>query len=219
MSAPRAVLRDEVDLERVSPVRTEPLAEASDPFETARAEAAYAGYEHGMRLAKEQATRERTAERAAAAQALGAALTAFQKAASELQHAYASAAADLEPRVARLALDLVREILGHELDVVGRPGAAAIERALQLVPTDGAVVVRLNPGDATTLGDLLGSERELVVRPDPSVGRGGCILEAGSTFIDARVESAIERVRAVLLGATAMLGAASDEVADGEIVE
>jgi flagellar assembly protein FliH len=40
----------------------------------------------------------------------------------------------------------------------------------------------------------------LTVIPDPAVEAGGCILEVGDSRIDAQLGSALDRVRAALLG-------------------
>ena len=58
----------------------------------------------------------------------------------------------------------------------------------------------MNPEDAATLGEHAIGGRALTIRPDPAIVRGGCLLEVGSTLVDAQVDSALERVRAVLDG-------------------
>ena len=58
------------------------------------------------------------------------------------------------------------------------------------------MVARLHPEDLATLGgvDQLLDGRELRLVADPSVGRGGCLLDAGPSRVDATIEAAIARV-------------------------
>ena len=210
------VLRAPEELARVSPMRAEPLLESGDPFEAARAEAAYAGYEEGRRRARLEAERERALEREAAANALQHALDALSSAVDAARRAYADALGELEPRLVAFAARLVEEILGYELAIAENPGHHAVSRALQLLPVDGAVVVRLNPEEVRTLLAHVPTERELRVQPDPTIRRGGCVLEIGATLIDARIESAIERVRNVLEQAVLAPPTARGEDEDSE---
>ena len=60
----------------------------------------------------------------------------------------------------------------------------------------------MNPLDAQALGDLAQLGESLTVVPDAAVGAGGCILEVGAAFVDARIETSMDRVRKVLDEAT-----------------
>lgn len=78
-------------------------------------------------------------------------------------------------------------------------------------------VVRLHPDDAVVVAETMerrGPDRPfgqgpafyglfsgLRVQPDPSVERGGCVLEIGPLHIDGQVSRALERVRAALADA------------------
>ncbi|HUZ21450.1 MAG TPA: FliH/SctL family protein [Acidimicrobiales bacterium] len=184
---------------RISPVRPELLA-AVNPFETARSESAARGYEEGRRAATEEAQAELAAERDFAATKLAAALAALEAATAESREAFDRLAATLEGRITGLVLELVEELFQREVAVAASPGRDAIARALHLAPAEGPVVVRLHPEDAATLGEHAVGARALTVRPDPAIARGGCVLEVGSTLVDSQVDSALERVRAVLDG-------------------
>ncbi len=79
------------------------------------------------------------------------------------------------------------------------PGRDAITRVLALSEGLEPATVRLNPLDVETL-DALDLGRVLTVVADPSVERGGAVAEVGRAILDGQLESALERVRQVLLG-------------------
>jgi flagellar assembly protein FliH len=110
------------------------------------------------------------------------------------------ALAALEDQLAGAALELAEAILGRELVLATAPGRDAIARAIRLAGEAGQATVRLHPADVATLGQVEGIApgRELTVVADPAVEPGGCLLEAGATRVDARLGSALERVREVL---------------------
>ncbi len=61
--------------------------------------------------------------------------------------------------------------------------------------------MRVNPADEEMMAEaataLATTRRDgLVVRADPAVGPGGCVVTSGATTVDARVEEALLRARA-----------------------
>jgi flagellar assembly protein FliH len=128
------------------------------------------------------------------------ALVALDAAAAELAGTEAVALADIESTVVDLALSIAQAVLQRELSVVSDPGAEALGRALALAPDHGDLVAHLNPADLDSLGDLadLAPGRSIRLVSDPGVGRGGALVEAGAARLDARLETALERVREVL---------------------
>ena len=99
------------------------------------------------------------------------------------------------------ALDLSRAALALAEAVIGREpttGADALTRALALVPPSSSPVARLHPDDI----DGLDVPDGVSVMADPSVERGGCLVDVEDTTIDAQLGPALARARAVLLGDT-----------------
>jgi flagellar assembly protein FliH len=131
-----------------------------------------------------------------------AALDAIVAATAALRDRDIAGMATLSEFAVDLALDLARTIVGREIDTAIDPGRDALVRALAVAPPAGDVVARLHPEDLATLGgvDQLVDGRELRLVADPSVGRGGCTLDAGPSHVNATIEAAIERVRAELTG-------------------
>jgi len=119
------------------------------------------------------------------------------EAAEDLRRRQALELKGLEDTLARAAFDLAAAVVGRELQLSSSPGADALARALALVPAGSAATARLHPGDVASLG----AESEAVaVIADPAIEPGGCILEVGDSRIDAQLGSALDRVRAALLG-------------------
>ena len=115
-----------------------------------------------------------------------------------------TAVADAAARVtAGAAFAVAEAIVGRELALATAPGRDAVARALALAPDGVDLVLRLHPEDAGALAtDELPAGRTVTVVADPTVAVGDCMAEAGWTRVDARIGSALERVRAVLDGAS-----------------
>ena len=152
-----------------------------------------AGYAEGLSAGRAAAA----AEGAAALARLATLGGALAEAAEELRRRQGLELAGLEDRLAQTAFDLAAAVVGRELAVSAAPGADALARALALVPAGSVAVARLHPGDVDSLGDVPAA---VSVIADPAVEPGGCILEVGDSRIDAQLGSALDRVRAALLG-------------------
>jgi flagellar assembly protein FliH len=178
------------------PTAASPGVGETESARLAREEAARVGYEDGFQAGLAAAAQEAQARNAQAGTALNAALTALDSAAAQLATRQAAGVADVEQRVTALALQIAEAVIGREVPTTGRD---AIVRALQLAPEGSPAVVRLNPADLDTVGELARiTDREISLVPDPAVEQGGCILEAGPCRIDAQVGPALDRVREVL---------------------
>lgn len=161
------------------------------------------GFEEGRRDGFEAGVRDaHAAAEAAVVARVASALDALDEGHSALLHQDSVALADIEREVVDLALGLAAAIVGHEVAASTDPGADALRRALQLAPSRGAAVARLAPADVERLADhaAIAPGRSVEVVADPTVASGGCIVDVGSTSIDASIEGALERARAVLTG-------------------
>lgn len=165
----------------------------AEGFEVGRAEGRAAGYEEGRAAAVADAVAAVRADTASA-------LDALERAAGQLAAAEAVSLADVEAIVVDLALRIAEAVLDRELAVAADPGADALRRALALAPEDGHIVARLHPDDVATLGDLaeLAPGRHVELVADPAVSRGGAVVDVGAARIDARLSTALARVREVL---------------------
>lgn len=175
-------------------------------IDTAVADGHAAGYAAGYaagRAAGEESTRAAEAEVLAAYQARLAAVLHAAEAAVADALSGVSAVADAAARVtAGAAFTLAEAIVGRELALAADPGRDAVARALALAPEGVDLTLRLNPADAAALdADSFAGGRAVTVVADPEVAPGDCVADAGWTRVDARISTALERVRAVLDGA------------------
>jgi flagellar assembly protein FliH len=141
-----------------------------------------------------------------------AALDAVLAAADDLGRRDAAGLTTVAEFAVDLALALAETIVGREIDAAIDPGRDALVRALAVAPAEGNLVARLHPEDLAALGgvDHLVDGRDLRLVADPTIGRGGCVLDAGPSHIDATIGAAIARVRAELTGtASASTGESS----------
>jgi flagellar assembly protein FliH len=191
--APSNILRDQNrELSVVSPEALRFHQEdLSSERERTLAAAWDAGYADGLQRA--QLNAEGEAEQARTT--LGLAQLALTEATTRAAAAFALERHTLECAAVELAFALTESILARELELVRSPGEEAIVRAIGEAPPNGEMVVRLNPGDVETIGDQVRPDGSPRIVADPAVGPGGCILEVGTTVVDARIETALERVR------------------------
>jgi flagellar assembly protein FliH len=115
---------------------------------------------------------------------------------------------DIVDLLASAAIDLAEVVVGREVrDAEGR-GLTALRRALASAPEHEDVVVRLHPADlaAVTSGDVTallaeraGAAVDLV--SDTGVLPGDAVAEFPGGSVDARVATALTRMRTALRGA------------------
>jgi flagellar assembly protein FliH len=97
------------------------------------------------------------------------------------------------------AFTLAEAVVGRELALAVNPGRDAVARALALSPDGVELTLRLNPDDAAVLdADSLPAGRAVTVIADATLAAGDCVADAGWSHIDARIGTALDRVRAVL---------------------
>jgi len=183
-----------------TPAARAALAEA---VEAARSEGYAVGYAQGRRRAAAEAETLARAEQAARqeqAEALDRALRGLTAAATAFATRTAPAWEEISSTVAGSAYALVETVLGRELDLARNPGLDAVVRVLAATPGDDPVTARLNPADHAGLSALPVPDLGRTVRmvADPAVEPGGCLAECGATRVDARLSTALTRVREVL---------------------
>ncbi len=161
-----------------------------------------AGYAAGFDAGRAAALAEQASLTAAYERRLSGVIQASEHAVTEAMSGL-TAVADAAARVtAGAAFAIAEAIVGRELQLAEHPGRDAVARALALTPDGVEVTLRLNPQDAATLvSSDLPAGRTINVVADAGVDRGDCKAEAGWTSVDARISSALARVRAVLDGA------------------
>jgi len=112
--------------------------------------------------------------------------------------------AEVEAQLAQLALTVAGHLVRRELRTDPAQVIGILRHAVSLLPAAAREVrVHLHPDDAALVNEKLAapaSERAWSVVEDPVMARGGCRVSAGSSQIDARLESRLKAAIIEVLG-------------------
>ncbi len=149
------------------------------------------GFAQGLAEGREQAAREGLRARRELAAGIDRTL-------DDLRRSYDERYRELAADVGRLAVAVAEAVLGRELELAADPGGDAIRRCLDLVPDDGALVIRLHPDDVDTADVIELMGRDVTVVADAGFGRGDTVIAFDEGTVDGRLAQALERVREAL---------------------
>lgn len=110
---------------------------------------------------------------------------------------------EAEDTLVRTAVDLAEAILGSELSHTRNAARQALARVLDHADhADHAPIhtVRMHPDDLAVLGEEIGTPAGVDFAADPLLARGDAIMEFPDGYLDARISTALARVKASLLG-------------------
>lgn len=110
---------------------------------------------------------------------------------------------EAEDTLVRTAVDLAEAILGSELSHAGNAARQALARVLDHADhADHPPIhtVRMHPDDLAVLGEEIGTPAGVDFTADPLLARGDAIMEFPDGYLDARISTALARVKAALLG-------------------
>ncbi|WP_168582418.1 FliH/SctL family protein [Gephyromycinifex aptenodytis] len=169
-----------------------------------RAEGFEAGRQEGLDLLAAQQrelVEQDAAERAARKERLIHLLTSVEDAIAVALDYQAPAMEELRDLVATVGVEVAEELVGHHLQVRDCAARDAVMRALQQVPRRASVTLRLHPDDLAYVEEISGQVTDWTVArvlADSSLSPGDAVAEADNLEVDATLNGAIERVRAVL---------------------
>lgn len=187
-------------------------AGSAEVADRARVQGHAAGYAAGRREADADVETERRALRAEHDGRVAEAIDDVRSAAAALAAARLSvcqlveADADAVDRaILAAAVDIAAAILGRELEDVEGSASAAVRRALAGAAGAPVHVIRLHPADLDVVSAAGLVETAPGVRyvADPGMQRGDAVAELAGGTVDARVGTALDRVRAALAEADA----------------
>lgn len=105
--------------------------------------------------------------------------------------------------VVMLALAVARHIIDREVALDAEIVEQLVRQALETLPIDQPVQVRVHPEDLAHIRSLRAerpasafgrAEQTMSWVPDARIARGGCVVEGRERIVDGRVDSALERV-------------------------
>jgi flagellar assembly protein FliH len=108
-----------------------------------------------------------------------------------------------ERELVQLSVAIARRILQRETSVDPELTAALAHIALERLGGAAPATVRLHPDDYTivTAGQVTPlSGRQVEILPDPSVSRGGCLVETEFGYINASVDAQVDEIARAVLG-------------------
>ena len=164
-----------------------------------------AGFAAGLREAEAQ-----VAARIAALEAETAASISHGRARVDLAVALLNSAADaLDTRtvpllesahatLAESAMLVAEAVVGSELSDAGVAARSALHRALDSVDVGVVHEVRMNPADLATLGPDMLAAAGVTFTPDATLARGDAMTQFPDGYLDARIGSALARVKAAI---------------------
>ncbi len=113
---------------------------------------------------------------------------------------------ELRPHVVRLAISIARRIVAAEISQDRRIIERTVKAALDELACEGESHVRVHPSDRplvervlATDETILGQFCDLRVIADPSIERGGCVVESAHGIIDADIPTQFAQIQKTLL--------------------
>ena len=169
-----------------------PTAEEIEKIETA-------AYNEGLKAGHEEGLKKGQAEINLRCQQLNKVLTFLQRPLDELDEKVTN-------QLFQLAMTVAGQLIRRELHTEPGEIIAVVREAMASLPiAERKINIFLHPEDAILVRDALSLNHDDESQPwkineDPLLSRGGCRLQAGQSFIDASVETRLNRVIATLIG-------------------
>ena len=173
--------------------------------EQARVRGHAAGYADGAALARAEAAEAAEAARQAAAAAEQQArarakelMGSLNAAADALHSRTVPVLETLEHQLADAAVQIAEALLGRELQRSEDSALSALHRALNPATPAPVHTIRMNPADLAAVPEDCRSQIQAALVADPSLGRGDAVAEYPEGYLDARLSSAVVRLKAAL---------------------
>lgn len=155
--------------------------------ESARADGYQAGFEEGKQAGE-----------AHLADTIAQELARFLALVGNLQSALAHMDQSIAEQVLDLALEVASQVIRGTVAARSEALLPVIREAISALPLHHThVLLHLNPADATVVREKIGEQLTLTgtqIIDDAAISQGGCLLKAGTSEIDATIETRWKRV-------------------------
>lgn len=186
-----------------TPVRFTPMSidfadeQRTDTFEDQISDARAAGYAAGHAAGIAEAVSEEDRRRTSILETTARHLAEAAAAAVQLRE---EVLAEVVADSIDLSLEIVHLLLGERIEQSEDPTRDAILQALKLAPEGESLIVRVAPDSSIDTAALLFLTRgtPIVIKDDPTVAPGDCIVQVGACRIERQLDAAIARVRVEL---------------------
>jgi len=115
--------------------------------------------------------------------------------------------ASAEPQLVALGRRIAEKIIGRELEVEEAVIVDVVRQAIATVRQQKEIIVRANPEDLEALEagrqeliSVLARAKDVTLRGDPTISRGGCVVESELGTIDAQLETQLDVIQRLLSG-------------------
>lgn len=164
-----------------------------EQIDDARATGYAAGHAAGVAEAMTEVEQKRTSILETTARQLVEATAAATQLRDEIVKEVVTDAVDL-------ALEIVQFLHGERLDQSENPTRDAVLHALKLAPEGESLIVRVAPESSIDTSALLLLTRgaPIVIKEDPTIAPGDCIVQVGACRIERQLDAALTRVRVEL---------------------
>ncbi len=112
-----------------------------------------------------------------------------------------------EGDLVRLALRVAERVIVAQFEKDPNTITRIVANALGAVRHQREIYIRVNPQDfeivkknRSYLLEQLSRAREIDIRPDPEISRGGCLIESEAGVIEASIEKQLQNLENILLG-------------------
>lgn len=173
------------------------LTEFEARFQQEKEDAYHTGFEDGTNEGTKQGIAQSAEE-----------IERFQALVETLPAQWKDAVKSYDIAVADLALRIAQKIVSAAADVDEQVILEAVRECLGYVEDRTKIIIRVNPDDLEAVrrhrDDWLGSLESigtLLIEPEPTVSKGGCIVETPIGDVDAQVEERLKRIRLELVEA------------------
>jgi flagellar assembly protein FliH len=185
-------------------------ASAADVAEAARAEGQNRGMARGLEEGRAQGLEEGRGEGLAACQQATATLAeALEKLLGDFGARRAALLKEAEHDLLQLSVRIAERVVRARLEVDRDAAVRAVAEAIGLASERSRVRVRLSPVDLQALKDARGElerrfaeMRDLELIADGEIASGGCRVSTAAGEVDMRVDTQLERIASLLVGAS-----------------